>query len=384
MQTLNKPTILVIFGATGDVVARKVIPSLYHLFRSKQLPQMFCIIGFSRREQDDRVFRDYIREMLTKHVSLPPPSNSPLGQGGEHVNDVNTFLELFSYVRAELDKPEDYTRLGEKLGLIDGEWKTCAHKLFYLAVPPSLYTPILNSLSISRLTESCGEDGVWTRVLVEKPIGTNQATAETIDTQLSQLFKEEQIYRIEHYLAKEMVRTILAFRFRNDLFESIWNHEQIESVHVHLHETLGVEKRGSFYDALGTLRDVGQNHLLQLLALIAMDKPSSLEPDAIRHERAAILSHLKPMSLADIQSNTFRAQYNGYREIIGVDQQSNTETYFRLTAEVQTERWSGVPFILDAGKRISNIKKEIVITFKHTIPCLCSSDTHQKNRIVIS
>lgn len=384
MQIPSRPTILVIFGATGDVVARKVIPSLYHLFRSNQLPALFCVIGFSRREQSSNVFREYIREVLSKHVSLPPPSNSPLWQEGGHADNVDAFLNLFSYVRAELDRPEDYTPLGEKLGFIDGEWKTCANKLFYLAVPPSLYAPILNSLSISRLTEPCGEEGSWTRVLVEKPIGTNQATAEAIDVQLARSFKEEQIYRIEHYLAKEMVRNILAFRFRNDIFENVWNRDGIESVHIHLHETLGVEKRGAFYDSVGTLRDVGQNHLLQLLALIAMDTPSSLDPDAIRDARADILSHLKPMSTSDIQSNTYRAQYHGYREIVGVAPDSQTETYFRVTTEIDTPRWRGVPFVFDAGKRINNIKKEIVITFKHPQPCLCPSEAHAKNRIVIS
>lgn len=381
MQT-SRPTILVIFGATGDVVARKVIPSLFHLFRSNQLPAMFCVIGFSRRDQDSDVFRAYVREMLAKYT-LPPPSNSPLGQGGEY-DDIESFLNLFSYVRAELDQPTDYTALGEKLGFIDGEWKTCSNKLFYLAVPPSLYNPILNSLSVSRLTEPCGEEGSWTRVLVEKPIGTNQATAEAIDEQLARLFKEEQIYRIEHYLAKEMVRNILAFRFRNDIFEPVWNANGIESVHIHLHETLGVEKRGSFYDAVGTLRDVGQNHLLQLLALIAMEKPKSFQADAIRDERANILAHLKPILAHEFPTNTFRAQYKGYREIAGVAPDSQTETYFRIKTEIDTPRWHGVPFILDAGKRIGNIKKEIVITFTHPKPCLCPSENHNKNRMVIS
>lgn len=374
------PTILVIFGATGDVVARKVIPSLFHLFRSNQLPAMFCVIGFSRREQDTDIFRAYVREMLEKHVSTTLDTQQ-----------VETFLNLFSYVRAELDQPADYTPLGEKLGFIDGEWKTCANKLFYLAVPPALYNPILNSLSVSRLTEPCGEEarlpdgqGSWTRVLVEKPIGTNQATAEAIDEQLARLFKEEQIYRIEHYLAKEMVRNILAFRFRNDIFEPVWNRDGIESVHIHLHETLGVEKRGAFYDSVGTLRDVGQNHLLQLLALIAMDKPSSLNPDAVRDARADILMHLKPIAEAEIALNTYRAQYYGYREIVGVAPDSQTETYFRITAEIDTPRWYSVPFVLDAGKRIGNIKKEIVITFKHPKPCLCPPEHHSKNRIVIS
>ena len=386
MPTQTRPTILVIFGATGDVVARKVIPSLYHLFRSHQLPAIFCVIGFSRRDQSNDVFREYIRDTLSKHVS--PTLDSVA---------VNAFLELFSYVRAELDKPEDYTPLAEKLGLIDGEWRTCANKLFYLAVPPSLYQPIMNSLSASRLAESCsnedslslrgggpGRGVAWTRVLVEKPIGTNQSTAETIEIQLSHSFKEEQIYRIEHYLAKEMVRNILTFRFRNDIFEPIWNRDGIESVHIHLHETLGVEKRGAFYDAIGTLRDVGQNHLLQLLALVAMDAPTSFDPNAIRDARADILSHLKPMSREEMQTKTVRAQYDGYRSIAGVQPDSQTETYFRVTTEIDTPRWRGVPFVLDAGKRIDNIKKEIVITFKHPQPCLCPSNNHSKNHIVIS
>ena len=372
LMQISRPTILVIFGATGDVVARKVIPSLYHLFRSNQLPAMFCVIGFSRREQTTDAFRDYVREMLEKHVS-------PILETAH----IDSFLELFSYVRAELDKPEDYTPLGEKLGFIDGEWRTCANKLFYLAVPPSLYNPILNSLSVSRLTESCGEEGSWTRVLVEKPIGTNQSTAEAIDEQLAKSFKEEQIYRIEHYLAKEMVRNILAFRFRNDIFEPVWNANGIESIQIHLHETVGVEKRGAFYDSVGTLRDVGQNHLLQLLALIAMEKPSSLDPDAVREARADILSHLKPISAIEMPLNTYRAQYNGYRDIVGVVPNSETETYFRLKAEIDTPRWRGVPFILDAGKRIGDVKKGIVITFKHPEPCLCPLEMHTKNRIII-
>ncbi len=370
MTSSSHPTILIIFGATGDVVAKKIVPALFRLFVAGRLPKLFRIVGFSRREQSDEAFRAYIRDLIAKKADL-------------NASDAQTaaFAALFAYARGSFDQGEAYVGLAEALGRVDGEWKTCANKLFYLAVPPDLYEPIFHHLSDAGLTKECGEDGGWTRILVEKPIGMDQATSETIDGLLGELFREEQIYRIEHYLAKEMIRNLLVFRFGNDLFEGVWSHEHIERIHVRLWEAIGVETRGAFYDKVGALRDVGQNHLLQMLALVTMEAPSVLDADGIRAQRAALLKTLRPVTAM----HTFRAQYEGYHTIPGVRPNSQTETYFAVETVLDHPRWQGVPCRLEAGKRLGRARKEVEVWFRHPVPCLCpEGEPHQRNRLLIS
>ncbi len=367
------PTILVLFGATGDLMKKKIVPALYHLYESDRLPALFHIIGFSRRDISTEAFRKQIAEILREHDDTELPEKT-----------VTAFLNLFSYHQGNFSELQDYQRLAIDLGRIDGEWKTCANKLFYLAVPPLYYQTMLHHLADSGLTIPCGPEGGWTRVLVEKPFGKDLKTAEELDLLLAQLFKEEQIYRIDHYLAKEMLQNILTFRFSNNLMESSWNNRHIEKIEIKLYESIGVEKRGSLYDGLGALKDVGQNHLLQMLALITMSRTSMFDSVSIRKKRSEILKTLIVPGPEEIVTNTIRGQYEGYTSVKSVQPTSQTETYFKVIAKLDSPRWQGVPIIIEAGKELPESRKEIIVTFKHLSPCLCPDDNHYKNTVIFS
>ncbi len=252
-------------------------------------------------------------------------------------------------------------------------------------MPPEHYQTILGGLAASGLTSVCNAETGYTRVLIEKPFGHDIASSKALDELLASLFREEQIYRIDHYLAKEMLQGILDFRFHNDLLESTWDRDGIERIDISLLETIGVEKRGRFYDGVGALRDVGQNHLLQMLALVTMDQPRSLGADDIRAARAALLNTLRPPLSHEVARSSYRAQHTGYREIEGVDPGSTTETYFRLHTTMSGPRWAGVPVSLESGKRIApGPLKRIVVTFRHRRPCLCAGDSHMRNQVVFT
>ncbi len=362
------PTIFVILGATGDLMHKKIVPALFHLYKGGYLPKMFHVIGFSRRHWDDRQFRDSLVEILEEHKE----------------EDFDQFVRTWSYHEGSFENLDQYSDLAHKLGLYDDKWHVCSNKLFYIAAPPQYYSTILTNLHQSKLTEPCSPEEGFTRVLIEKPFGKDQKTAEDLEKLLSRLFKEEQIYRIDHYLAKEMLQNILNFRFSNAIFESSWSNQYIEKVRIRLWETLGVEKRGVFYDGIGALRDVGQNHLLQMLALVTMDHPGSFSTEAIRSRRLEILKTLMLPKEEEIKKYTYRAQYDDYQKISGVKPKSKTETYFKIRAYLNSPRWKGVPFILESGKRLPIAQKEIIITFKHPNPCLCPSGSNHdlKNRLI--
>lgn len=373
MKKHNLPTIFVIFGATGDLTAKKVAPALFHLFIAGKLPQMIKIYGFARRKLTEEQFREHITSVLKKQKDFETNKEY-----------LPKFLQHIFYQSGDFEQFDSYKDLAVTLGKADNQWNVCANKLFYLAVPPEYYKSIFQHLSDSGLTEPCSPEEGWTRVLVEKPFGKDAKTAEELDTLLGTLFKEEQIYRIDHYLAKEMLQNILNFRFSNNLFEQSWGNQLIESIHIKLYETMGVAHRGSFYDGVGALRDVGQNHLLQMLALILMEQPKDSSPDAVRKERANILTYLPEFSEEQIKNNTYRAQYEGYVSIKGVRPQSTTETYFKIKTHVTHPRFSNIPIILESGKQMREQIKEIVITLKHPQPCMCPPGEHSQNKIVIS
>lgn len=347
------PTIFVIFGITGDLASRKLLPSLLSLYTKKLLPEKFAIIGVSRRMLSREEFRQFVRDEI----------NIKFGQYREE--DVKHFLDHMSYVQGSFDTDDMYTRLAERLQSIDKQqFKTCSNKLFHLSVPPTLYENILDHLSTSGLTIPCGGDEGWTRVLIEKPFGNDIDTAKKLDKKLGELFKEDQIFRIDHYLAKEALQNILVFRFANSLFEPLWNNKYIDKVHIKLLEKIDIEGRGAFYDGVGALRDVGQNHVLQMLALVAMDEPETLDAEHIRKERAKILKNLECEDIV-------RGQYTNYREEKGVADGSMTETYFRIEAHIDSSRWKKTPFFLESGKALDETKTEIDIYFK--------SKTEQQN-----
>lgn len=366
-RKFNIPTVFVIFGATGDLARKKIFPALFNLYITKQLPEKFKVIGAARKAASEAEFDSYLRKILIEFEGSEPDKKQLEG-----------FLEVCSYHQAQFGNMDDYKAIAKELGMNDNGWSICSNKLFYLAVPPEQYEMLLQHIADSGLTEPCSPEEGWTRVLIEKPFGKDAKTAENIESLLGKLFKEEQIYRIDHYLAKEMIQNILTFRFANNLLEESWNNKFIEKIEVRMLESFGVENRGAFFDGLGALRDVGQNHMLQMLALATMNCPASFSSDHVRESRQQLLQDLRIPDEDYVKRYTFRAQYEGYKEISGVKQNSQTETYFRIKAFIDNPRWQGVPIILESGKRLDKTKSEIVITYKDTVPGIAGSDTTQK------
>lgn len=357
------PTILTIFGATGDLTKRKLIPALFQLHTEGKLPRMMHVVGFARRPLSDDDFRGYIRGVLSSFDA----------------SAVEEFSHMFSYRAGDFTDATAYENLAQFLGKQDEQWATCANKLFHLAVSPEHYEGILNNLSSSGLTIPCGPEEGWTRVIVEKPFGKDLETAEALDMLLGKLFKEEQIYRIDHYLGKDTVQNILAFRFSNVFLTPSWNARSIASIRVKLHESLDVEGRGAFYDGVGALRDVGQNHMLQLLALFTMENPGAFDADSIRASRARVLGSLEAMDVQDVVRSTMRGQYEGYTKENGVASESQTETFFRIESRLNLPEWRGVPIVLESGKALQDSLVEVVVEFRHHTPCLCPEGQHFTN-----
>lgn len=364
------PTVFVLFGATGDLMERKVLPALFHLYKKQHLPEYVSFVGFSRNTMSTEAYQQFIAEVLKNHSDITTDTN-----------DVRAFLEHFSYVRGLFEEEKDYQSLAHVLESIDTNWGTCSNKLFYLGVPPQFYETIANNLAHSGMTKPCSPEEGWTRVIVEKPFGKDRNTAQKIDETFASLFKEEQIYRIDHYLGKEMVQNILTFRFANNLFGASWHTDHIERIHIRLNETIGVQNRGSFYDSVGALRDVGQNHLLQVLALLTMETPPDFSASAIRSAREKILTALPARSAKAAGDNIRRAQYDGYQDVDGVSPDSYTETYFRVETALHTPRWRNTAIILEGGKRLPDQQKDAVVTFRHPDPCLCPQKGHFKNTV---
>ena len=351
---------------------RKLTPALFNLHHKGKLPRHFKIVAFSRRDYTDEMYRGYLKEeVLPAHPNISR-------------KDFSGFLKLFTYARGEFENQKSYKLLSQTLCRIDSKWGVCTNKLFYVAASPEMYRTVFSHLSFSGLTEPCGPEEGWTRVIVEKPFGKDFATAQKLDELLGKLFREVQIYRIDHYLAKEILQNILTFRFSNNLLEKNWSNESIERIDIRLWENIGVEKRGAFYDSIGALRDVGQNHLLQMLALVTMDLPANFDPAGVRTARSELLRTLKIPTLAEVKKNTFRAQHEEYRAIKGVDPKSETETYFKIRTQLISPRWKGVPITAESGKRMGGQKKEITVTFRHPRPCLCLGASHHQNKVLFA
>jgi len=374
-EKVHTPTTLIVLGATGDLMTKKIVPALFNLYVKGNLPRHFRLMGVSRRDWTDEDLRKHIEAII--EVKEQNASRTSI-QG---------FLRFVVYQKLEFSAFGNYLSLRDALKKIDDERGMCSNKLFYLSVPPQFYDVILGNLHKARLGESCGKDQGWTRIVVEKPFGNDEKSAKALDVRLAHLFTEDQIYRIDHYLAKETFQNVLAFRFYNNLFENGWGKELIEKVYVRELENIGVESRGPFYDPLGALRDVGQNHMLQMVALATMDQPKNLSAHEVRKSRAAILQTMTPLSAKQIKEQTFRAQYEGYRSIKGVAPNSKTETYFRIRFGIAHPRWEGVQFVMEAGKRIMDPKggkeiTEIEVIFRHPQPCLCPPGKHYRDSLV--
>lgn len=369
MNTTVAPTIFVIMGITGDLAQNKLLPALLDLYIKNVLPEKFKIVGFSRRDINREDFEMFVKNALQKKNKYS-------------ATQIGSFIEQTEYVRGDFDNIDSFKSLKSRLDGIDDTIGQCTNKLVYLSVPPSLYEMLFNNIAQSGLSQACGGELGWTRILVEKPFGNDDKTAMALDKQLGKLFAEEQVFRIDHYLAKEVLQNVLTFRFSNTMFEPLWNRKHIESVHIHFFEGNDVSKRGSFYDGIGALRDVGQNHMLQMLAMVAMEKPAHLSCVDIRRERARVLSSIAPAKNTD---EFVRAQYEGYTQTDGVAPDSTTETFFSIIAEIKNNRWKGVPFHLVSGKALNESRVEIRIVFKDPDPTFFVPQGHpdqEKNTLI--
>lgn len=343
----------ILFGGTGDLSIRKLIPALYFRHCEKQLPEDGRIIGIARSQLDTAGFRDKLDKEVREHIS----------ESEFDEEQWQSFLQRVHYFPVDVSSVESYEPLVASL-----KGREEHVRVFYLSVAPSLFTHITNGVHQAGLITDNS------RVTLEKPLGRDQASAEDINNSLSAVFKEHQIYRIDHYLGKETVQNLLALRFGNALFEPLWRSERINDVQITIAESLGVEGRGAFYDQTGALRDMVQNHLLQLLVILAMEPPVSMDPDAVRDEKIKVLRALKPLTGIDAIENSVRGQYKagaysdgpvpGYLDGDDVPEGSSTETFVALRAEIASWRWEGVPFFLRTGKRMESKTTEIVINFK--------------------
>lgn len=359
LKNLPLSHILVIFGASGDLTKRKLIPALFELYEQNLLPEKFAVLGVARTEMGDQEFRN-------KMITFLP--NEP-GLSSKRDN----FLNSIYYQAIETSQSADYGRLKNRLERLGRELDIPANYLFYLATPPNLYPVIPQILAEIALNRE--EEG-FRRVIIEKPFGTDLNSARELNQKLLSNYKETQLYRIDHYLGKETVQNMLVTRFSNGIFEPVWNHNFIHHVEITSAETLGVEERGGYYDQSGALRDMVQNHLMQLVGMVAMEPPVVVEANAIRNELLKVFQSIRPIREEEVAQQVFRGQYTashignepvmGYREEKGVDPSSRTETFVAMKFFIDNFRWAGVPFYIRTGKKLPTRVTEVVIYFKTT------------------
>jgi glucose-6-phosphate 1-dehydrogenase len=388
-QRTPQPCAMVIFGATGDLTKRKLLPAVYNLAMENPLPAGFTVVGVARRPMTDEEWRQYVKDAIND-FSRNHPVNPTIWE---------SFSQGLFYHQTEFHDIEGYARLGQKLRQLDQQRGINGHHIFYLATSPEFYPDIIQRLGQARLVHKNGHslitpqrgrspaapDGLsngddeesasgWTRIIVEKPFGHDLESAKELNRKLLRVFSEDQVYRIDHYLGKETVQNILVFRFSNGIFEPIWNRRYIDNVQITVAEQVGVESRAGYYETAGALRDMVQNHMMQLLTLTAMEPPVGFEANAVRDEKVKVLHAIPPLDLVQVARNTVRAQYGpgwisgkqvpGYYQESGVSPGSKTETYVALKLEIDNWRWADVPFYLRTGKRLAKRVTQIDIEFK--------------------
>lgn len=359
-QTEQQPFVMVLFGGAGDLARRKLFPALYSLHRNGWIDQRFAVVGLGRSTREQNEYRDIVRESVEKYSRLDT----------EMEQDWSSFLNRFHYLSLDVTEKEGYQRLLGEVERLEQKWKIPQNRLFYLAISPRLFGDVVTRLKKAGLTATAG----WKRLVIEKPFGHDYASAKALNDQISRSFLEEEIYRIDHYLGKEMVQNIEVIRFANSLFEAMWNNRYISNVQITASETVGVEDRATYYDQAGALRDMVQNHILQMVTMVAMEPPSRLKPEAIHDEKVKVLRSLRWWTEADVAERMVRGQYtagflNGnpvsaYRDEDKVPGDSRNETFVAGKWYIDNFRWSGVPFYFRTGKRLDQKTTEVVIQFR--------------------
>ncbi len=357
------PATIVIFGGSGDLSKRKLVPALYELCVEKLLPRETAIVGFARTGESDETYRAEMKAAVAEFVRSKPMDEAAWGE----------FANRLFFFRGDLTIPRNFTDLRARLEAIEKERGLPENRLYYLAVPPSAIAAVVKNLGSAGMV--CKVDGgPWSRVIVEKPFGKDLDTARALNDEIAGVFRERQVFRIDHYLGKETTQNILVFRLGNGLFEPLWNRRYVDHVQITVAESIGVEGRGRFYEEAGIFRDIIQNHVLQLLCLVAMEPPVAFDPNAVRDEKVKVLRSIRPQTPEEILRDTVRGQYGpgasagepvvGYRSEKDVHPMSLRETYAAWKVQVENWRWAGVPFYLRAGKRLPRRVTEIAIQFK--------------------
>ncbi|WP_394280087.1 glucose-6-phosphate dehydrogenase [Microbacterium sp.] len=367
LNRIAGPSALVIFGVTGDLSRKKLMPAVYDLANRGLLPPGFALVGFARRDWEDQDFAEVVYEAVRQHARTPFREET-----------WKQLLQGIRFVQGEFDDKESFARLRETVERLDVERGTMGNHAYYLSIPPKDFPTVARQLRDSGLVDDTADEDRWRRVVIEKPFGSDLQTARELNEALEVAFPADAIFRIDHYLGKETVQNILALRFANELYEPLWNAKYVDHVQITMAEDIGVGGRAGYYDGIGAARDVIQNHLLQLLALTAMEEPISLDAAHLRAEKEKVLAAVKLP--ADLATATARGQYaggwqggeevTGFLDEEGMDPESTTETYAAIKLEIATRRWNGVPFYLRTGKRLGRRVTEIAVVFKHTPPTL--------------
>ncbi len=369
----SQPCTVVIFGASGDLTKRKLLPALYNLLLDKLLPDNFAVLGLGRKDLSDEDFRAIAREGIEQFSRQSLKTDS-----------WETFQSRLFYCAGNIGAAEYYDKIRDRIQEIETQWQLPGNRMFYLAIPPTSFSPACEGLYRVGLVSEAEHAPTYSRVIVEKPIGHDLASAQAINTAIGDVFDESQVYRIDHYLGKETVQNIMVMRFANSIFEPIWNHKYIDHVQLTVSESVTLGSRAAYYEGAGALRDMVQNHILQLLCLIAMEPPYSLDPDVVRNARMDVLRGLRPIRGKDVEHMTVRAQYAhgtineqevpGYRREEGVKPDSTVETYVALKVFVENWRWAGVPFYVRTGKGMTKRATEIAVQFKDIPQILFNAD----------
>ena len=372
--------VMVIFGASGDLTYRKLIPAIFDLHEKELLPPNFATLGVSRSNLNDKDFRAKMKKAIKEFAHYKDSSDKA----------IDLFLTKVFYLSMDTGDGNEYSALKKRLSEIDNEFKTEKNYIFYLSTPPQLYSKIPKFLYGQGLNL---EQKGFRRIIIEKPFGNDLKSAQDLNKELLEFFDEEQIYRIDHYLGKETVQNLLVTRFANGIYEPLWNRNYIQHVEVTAVESIGVEERGGYYDHAGALRDMVQNHLLQLVALIAMEPPTKINAEAIKYEKMKVFQALHPLTESDLKNNVIRGQYSasnirgeaalGYRQENNVDKKSRTETFFAMKIFIDNWRWAGVPFYIRTGKRLPTRVSEIVIHFKPSPQQLFSDNEANDNQLIL-